>query len=462
MFAKEIYIKRRDQLRKKIKSGILLFPGNVDSPMNYMANPYHFRQDSTFLYYWGQDIPGLFAIIDLDEDKEMIFGDDFTVDDIVWMGPQPTVKELGKIVGVKKTGSLANLSELIGSAQNKKRKIHYLPQYRGENIIKLEQLLGIKAEFIPKYVSVEFIKAVVAQRSLKSSEEVKQIESALKISYEMQTLAMKHTQPDMYEREVAGLMEGIALQMGKGLSFPTIFSIHGETLHNHGYDNLMKAGDIAVNDSGAESLLHYASDITRTIPVSGKFTSKQKEIYQIVLDAQLEAIKAMKPGVKFREVHLIAARVIAKGLKQLGFLKGKTGEIVAAGAHALFFPHGLGHMLGLDVHDMEILGEEYVGYDEKTKRSDQFGLAYLRMGKELKPGHVMTVEPGIYFIPELIDLWKKEKKFTNFIDYGKVEKYRKFGGIRIEDDVLITKDGHRVLGRPIPKTIVEVETMCGG
>jgi len=208
--------------------------------------------------------------------------------------------------------------------------------------------------------------------------------------------------------------------------------------------------------------LHYASDITRTIPVNGKFTSKQKEIYQIVLDAQLEAIKAMKPGVKFREVHLIAARVIAKGLKQLGFLKGKTGEIVAAGAHALFFPHGLGHMLGLDVHDMEILGEEYVGYDEKTKRSDQFGLAYLRMGKELKPGHVMTVEPGIYFIPELIDLWKKEKKFTNFIDYGKVEKYRKFGGIRIEDDVLITKDGHRVLGKPIPKTIAEVETMCVG
>jgi len=354
------------------------------------------------------------------------------------------------------------LSELIGSAQNKKRKIHYLPQYRGENIIKLEQLLGIKAEFITKYVSVEFIKAVVAQRSLKSSEEVKQIEFALKISYEMQTMSMKHTRPDMYEREVAGLMEGIALQMGKGLSFPTIFSIHGETLHNHGYDNLMKAGDIAVNDSGAESLLHYASDITRTIPVSGKFTSKQKEIYQIVLDAQLEAIKAMKPGVKFREVHLIAARVIAKGLKQLGFLKGKTGEIVAAGAHALFFPHGLGHMLGLDVHDMEILGEEYVGYDEKTKRSDQFGLAYLRMGKELKPGHVMTVEPGIYFIPELIDLWKKEKKFTNFIDYGKVEKYRKFGGIRIEDDVLITKDGHRVLGKPIPKTIAEVETMCVG
>lgn len=462
MFAKEIYVQRRENLVKQIKSGILLFLGNDESPMNYLDNPYHFRQDSTFLYYWGLDTAGLAAIIDLDEGREIVFGYDFTVDDIVWMGPQPTMKDLGKSVGVNETAPLEKLDEILKNALNKKRKIHYLPQYRGENIIKIEQLLGIKPMSMHGKVSEEFIKAVVAQRSIKSEEEIQQIEAALDISYAMQTTAMKSTRPGIYEREIAGLMEGIALRMGKGLSFPIIFSIHGETLHNHSYDNLMKEGNIAVNDSGAESLLHYASDITRTIPVSGKFTSEQKDIYQIVLESQLKAIDAMKPGVKFRDIHLIAAKVIASGLKDLGFLNGNVDDIVSAGAHALFFPHGLGHMMGLDVHDMEILGEQYVGYDESTKRSDQFGLAYLRMAKELKPGYVMTVEPGIYFIPELIEMWKAERKHTGFINYPQTEGYKNFGGIRIEDDVLVTNGGNRVLGKAIPKNISEVEAICAG
>ena len=460
MFKTEIYVKRRKKLKKNFKSGILLFLGNEESPMNYPANTYHFRQDSNFLYYWGLDEPGVAAIMDLDDDKEIIFGYDFTVDDIVWMGPQPTLKERARKTGVKEVHPVQKLTTFLQEALGRGRKVHFLPPYRPENMVKLQNLLGIQASVVQNYASQKMIKAVIAQRSIKSQEEIEEIEFALEIAYEMHTYAMKYTRPGIYEREISGAIEGIALSKGRGTSFPVIFSIHGETLHNHFHGNLMNKGDIAVNDSGAESLEHYASDITRTIPVGGKFSAQQKEIYQIVLDAQLQAIAAMKPGVKFRKVHLIAAKVIATGLANLGFLKGNVDDIVKAGAHALFFPHGLGHHLGLDVHDMEDLGEQYVGYSDKVKRSDQFGLAYLRMAKELEAGHVMTVEPGIYFIPELIDLWKSEKKFSEYINYSKVEKYRKFGGIRIEDNVLVIKNGQKVLGKPIPKKIQDVETMA--
>lgn len=459
MFKAEIYISRRKKLMQYMKSGVLLFLGNEESPMNYAANPYRFRQDSTFLYYWGLDEPRLMAVIDVDAGREMIFGYDFTVDDVVWMGPQPSLKARAKKSGVKEAFDLQKVEEIISTAIKQKRDIHYLPQYRPENIIKIEKLLGIHPRLVNDYSSEKFVKAVVAQRSIKSREEIKEIEFALNISYVMHTYAMQNVKPGKVEREIAGALEGIANTMGNGLSFPIIFSIHGETLHNHYHGNIMKKGDLVVNDSGAESLLHYASDITRTIPVSGKFTSQQKEIYQIVLQANTQAIKAMRPGIKFKSIHLLAAKIITTGLRELGFLKGDVDQIVKEGAHALFFPHGLGHMLGLDVHDMENLGEKYIGYDEKTVRSTQFGLAYLRMAKELRPGHILTVEPGIYFIPELIDLWQSQKKFTHYINYPRVEKYRRFGGIRIEDNVLVTAEGHKVLGKSIPKTVAEVESM---
>ncbi|MBN2365086.1 MAG: aminopeptidase P family protein [Calditrichaeota bacterium] len=460
MFAAEIYRKRRIGLKKLMKEGVLLFLGNEESPMNYPANPFHFRQDSTFLYYWGLDEPGLAAVIDLDNDREIIFGYDFTIDDIIWMGPQPTLKQRAGKAGVKNSSPTGELNEYLLDVMRKDRKVHYLPQYRSDSLVKIENLLGIHPRFVNNHVSVPFIKAVVRQRAIKSSEEVKDIEVALEIAREMHIYAMKYTEPGKTEREIAGAVEGIALSRGWGLSFPIIFSIHGETLHNHYHGNIMKKGQIAVNDSGAESLNHYASDITRTIPVSGKFTAQQTEIYEIVLKAQLSAIDAMKPGKKFLDVHLLACKIIAQGLIDMGIMKGNASEAVKQGAHALFMPHGLGHMMGLDVHDMENLGEQYVGYDEKTKRSDQFGLAYLRMARELEQGHVMTVEPGIYFIPELIDLWESEKKHSAFIDYHKVKSFRNLGGIRIEDNVLITRDDHRVLGKPIPKSIPEVEAAC--
>ena len=322
-------------------------------------------------------------------------------------------------------------------------------------------MTSVNQNAINNFTSPKLTKAVIEQRSVKSKEEVGEIEYALDIAFEMQTYAMRFTRPDIYERDIAGAIEGIALSMGKGLSFSSIFSVHGETLHNHSYENIMKKGQLVVNDSGAESLLHYASDITRTFPVDGKFTSKQKEIYEIVLKAQMDSIKAIKPGKKYKDIHLLAAKVIVKGLKEVGLMKGDVNQAVKEGAHALFFPHGLGHMMGLDVHDLEGLGENLVGYNKKITRSDQFGLAYLRLAKELEPGFVLTVEPGIYFIPQLIDMWKAENKFSQFINYNKLEEYRHFGGIRIEDDVLVEKTGNRVLGRKeIPKKITDVEEIC--
>lgn len=457
MFATETYIERRRCLRTDVKSGLILLPGNDESPMNYPDNPYHFRQDSSFLYFFGLDCPGLAGVIDIDEQTECVFGDDITVNEIIWMGPQPPLKKKCVEIGVAGSAPSDKLGAILRIALEKGRTIHILPQYRGDTVLKIAGLLGIQPAKIGDFVSEQLIKAIVAQRSIKSDEEIREIEFALDIAYEMQTSAMKMAKPGVYERELAGAMEGIALSRGGHLSFPTIFSVHGETLHNHYHGNLMKAGNIAVNDSGAETALGYASDITRTIPISGKFSQRQKEIYSIVFDAQKQAIEAVAPGVEFRSVHRLAGRILVSGLKDLGLVKGDIDEATDAGVHTLFFQCGLGHMMGLDVHDMEGLGEDYVGYTDTIKRNPAFGWRSLRLGKALEAGYVITVEPGIYFIPELIDRWKAENKCASFINYDAVEKYKDFGGVRIEDDILVTESGHRELGKPIPRTIEEVE-----
>ncbi|MCP4157048.1 MAG: aminopeptidase P family protein [bacterium] len=457
MFEANVYVERRKKLREQMKTGVLLFPGNDESSMNYPANTYHYRQDSDFLYFFGLDKPGFFGLIDVDEDKDYIFGEDFTVDDIIWMGPQPKVKDLGISVGVEETGTNAQLGEKVAAAIGDGRKCHYLPPYRAENTLKLEGLLGIQHSSIKKYVSMDLIKAVVEQRSVKSDEEVAQIEKALEISHEMYAAIMKMAQPGIYEREIVGAMEGIVASYASMTSFPTILSINGETLHNHYHGNKLVEDKMLVVDSGAESPEHYASDITRTFPVGGVFNEKQKAVYQGVLKANIAAIEGIKPGVTFKELHLKAATIIAENLKELGLMKGDINAAVKEGAHALFFPHGLGHMIGLDVHDMESLGENNVGYDHTVERSSQFGLAYLRMARELKAGFVVTVEPGTYFVPALIEQWKAENKFSQYINYDEVEKYKCIGGIRIEDDVLVTETGFRVLGKPIPKSIEDIE-----
>ena len=462
MFSFKTYIERRNELKNIMKSGILFFPGAVDTPMNYRSNTYKFRQDSTFLYYFGIDAPNLAAVIDVDNNREIIFGDDREIDDIVWMGPDKSLIEKASEVGVTETRSVSKLTDALRSHKKVGEIIHYLPQHQAQIIIEFEKWLKIHPSEVNNKSSKDLIQAVVKQRSIKSDEEVAEIEKALDISYLMNTLAMRASGPGVLEREVFGAVEGLALGMGNGVSFPVIFSVNGETLHNHHHENIMRNGDLALLDSGAESQLHYASDITRTFPVSGKFSPRQKDIYNIVLDSQLKAIEAIKPNVSYKDIHLQTAKVIASGLKDLGLMKGNINDAVNEGAHALFFPHGLGHMLGLDVHDMEGLGEGFVGYDEESQRSDQFGLAYLRLAKKLHPGFVVTVEPGIYFIPQLYNNWKSEKKHINFINYDKVAEYFDFGGIRIEDDLLVTINGHKVLGRsPIPKTVKEVEKACG-
>ena len=461
MFDKSIYEERRKNLRKKIKSGLIYLPGNIDSPMNYRANQLPFRQDSSFLYFFGIDKPGFAGLIDVDNNKDYLYGNDFDIDDVIWMGQMPTVSDLGKTIGAEGIGEKSKLDNVLKEAIQKGKKIHYLPPYKADIVIEIERVLGIKTSFVNDFVSEELIKAVVELRDIKSDVEIAEMEKALDISYEMLSMILEKTKAGMIEQQLVGKMEGILSQRGSHYSFPIILTKNGETLHNHNHANVLKDGDLLLVDSGAESPEYYASDITRTFPVSGKFTDKQKKIYQIVLDSQMEAIKEIKPGVMNKTLHLIAAKVIASGLKNLGFLKGNVDDIVANGAHALFFPHGLGHMVGLDVHDMENYGENFVGYTGGLKRSEQFGLAFLRLAKELKTGNVITVEPGIYFIPDLIKQWKTENKLSEFINYEKAEEYIGFGGIRIEDDILVTENGYRVLGKAIPKTIEEIEGIMG-
>ncbi len=461
MFNKDIYTQRRKKLTKLVKNGIVLLPGNTDVPMNYPSNIYHWRQDSDFLYFFGLDYPNMAAVIDLDNGTEHLFGNDVDLDDIIWMGPQISTAEKAQACGVSNHHPYNKLHEVVTTALKSGRKVHFLPPYRAENKIQLERLTGIKPEQQKEKASVELIKAIVELRSVKDEHEIAELEKAMETAWLMHTTAMRMAKPGVYESEIAGTIEGIALASGGMLSFPAIVSKRGETLHNHYHGNKLEKNDLLLVDTGTESTLHYATDHTRTTPVGGKFTSRQKDIYQAVLEAQIKSIESMKPGVTNLSAHMLAAETLAGRLKELGLMKGDISSAVQQGAHALFMPHGLGHMMGLDVHDMEGLGENYVGYDDEVKRSDIFGTAFLRLGRKLQSGFVITVEPGCYFIPALIDQWQNEGKFKEYINYDKVNQYRDFGGIRIEDDVLITDTGYRILGKPIPKTIEEVEEIAG-
>ncbi|MBI9053704.1 MAG: aminopeptidase P family protein [Bacteroidales bacterium] len=456
MFNKKTYINRRKQLKSQFDSGILLFLGNEESSMNYADNTYHYRQDSTFLYYFGLDYPGLVGIIDLDNDKDFIFGDDLTIDHIVWMGSQPTIAQRSEKAGVENTGSMSQMIDTLKSAKQKNRKINFLPAYRPEHQIKLYNWLEIPINETNKHASVDLIVAVGKQRNIKSAEEIEQLEQVVSVTADMHHAAMRYAQPGMNEYQVAAKVHEVAQAAGGDISFPIIATINGQTLHNHYHGNTIKEGDLFLLDAGAENQMRYAGDMSSTFPVSAKFTERQKEIYQIALNGHNAAIEAIKPGVNFKDIHFTAARTIFDGLKNLGFTKGNTEEAIQAGAHALFFPCGTGHLMGLDVHDMENLGEQYVGYAGQAK-STLFGLKSLRLGRELQPGYVVTIEPGIYFIPELIDLWKSQNKFSEFINYNKVEEYKNFGGTRNEEDILVTEDGYKILGTPLAKSVEDVE-----
>ena len=458
MFSKEVYIKRREALKASVKSGILLFIGNSEVGMNYIANMYRFRQDSTFLYFFGLDEPDLAAVIDLDSGEEIIFGNDVDIDDIIWMGPQPAMKDKAEKVGIGKVMPFGLLAEYISKIKSGGRKIHYLPPYRYNSKIMLHKLLGVGFEELKEKASAEFIKGVVALRELKDKFEIEELDKAANIGYAMHYTAMKMVRTGHVEQELVGVMEGIAISEGTMPSFPIILSQNGETLHNHSHHQILTDGRLLVIDAGAETNSHYASDFTRTLPAGGKFTPIQRDIYTIVSTANNMAIDMVRPGITYREVHLAAWRLMAEGLKNIGLMKGDMDEAVAAGAVALFMPHGLGHQMGLDVHDMEDIGENYVGYDDKYKRAEQFGLRSLRMGKKLKVGHVITVEPGCYFIPALIEKWKSEGINKDFINFEKLSGLYKFGGIRLEDDIIVTENGCRLLGaKRLPITAEEVE-----
>ncbi|MCE4563856.1 aminopeptidase P family protein [Maribellus sp. CM-23] len=460
MFGKSTYTERRRTLKEKVGKGLILLLGNDESAMNYADNTYHFRQDSTFLYYFGINHPGLAALIDIDSDTETIFGDDYTIDDIVWMGPQPTIAERAEECGVSRVKPVAHLQEAVNKAKTTGQVLRFLPLYRPGNKIKLLELAGVYPKEIASRYSLELVKAVVSQREIKTAEELVQINQAVDVSVDMHMAAMKFAQPGMREAEVAAEIHKVALAAGGNISFPIIATINGQTLHNHYYGNTIKEGDLFLVDAGYENEMCYAGDLSSTFPVSKKFTSEQQEIYGITLAAHQAAVDALGFQKPFREAHLAACSTIFDGMKSMGFTKGNTADAVEAGAHALFFPCGTGHMMGLDVHDMEDLGEVWVGYDGQPK-STQFGLKSLRLAKPLQAGHVFTIEPGIYFIPELIDLWSGQGKFNDFINWDKVKSYRNFGGIRNEEDFVMTENGARLLGKPKPKTIVEVEALRG-
>ena len=458
MFPSATYIQRRQELKKKIGGGILLFLGNDECPMNYADNCFPFRQDSSFLYYFGLDFPKLSAIIDIDEDRELIFGNELTIDDIVWMGNQPTLEEKARKVGIGQTLPLGDLPGFLSASIQKGRTVHFLPPYSAETKLKLMDLLGIDPKEQSGKASEAFIRAVVSQRAIKQAEEIIEIEKAVNTSVLMHVNAMKMARPGMIEVEMAAEVQRIAVSAGGQLAFPVICTINGQTLHNHHYGNRLKSGDMVLLDTGAETALHYGGDLSSTFPVNGTFSTRQREVYEIQLKAYHAAIEALKPGVSNRDIHLLACRTLAEGLKELGLMSGDMDEAVNEGAHAMFFPCGTGHMMGLDIHDMENLGEKYVGYDEKP-RSSQFGLKSLRLARALEPGFVITIEPGIYFIPELIDRWGAEKRHSQFINYEKLQEYRNFGGIRNEENFLITRDGHRRLGPPKPVSIEEIESI---
>jgi Xaa-Pro aminopeptidase len=456
MFSTETYIQRRRILKQKSGSGILLFLGNDESGMNYRDNVYPFRQDSTFLYYFGLDVAGLTAVIDIDNDQEIIFGDELTIDDIVWTGPKEPLAEKAAKVGISQVKPSAAMGEYLKS---KSAQVHFLPPYRGEHCLKLQEWLGVNPAAAPEKASVPFIKAVVAMRSYKSEEEIAEIEKAVNTSVDMHLEFMRITQPGLTEKQVAGQLQSIAIGQGGDISYPIILTVNGEILHTHTRDLAMLDGQLSLCDAGAETALRYCGDLTRTIPTGKRFTTLQKEMYEIVLNAEESAIAAAKPGVLFKDLHTLASTKLLEGLKSVGIIKGDPAEAVAHDVHTLFFQCGLGHMMGMDVHDMENLGEQYVGYTDDLKKGTTFGWKSLRLGRALEPGFVVTVEPGLYFIPTLIDRWKAENKLAQFIDYNKLESFRDFTGIRIEDDIVITENGHRILGKHLPKSVAEIESL---
>lgn len=448
MFSKETYVNRRTELKKLVKSGVIILFGNNESPANFPANGYYpFRQDSSFLYYFGLQRDGLVGVIDIDNDTETLVGDDIDIDDIVWYGSVNSVSNMAESCGVRNSALMKQLQVICNNALRDKRQVHFLPPYRHDTMIQIFDLLGIHPNQQREQASLELINAVVKQRSTKSQLEIEEIERACAVGYKMHTTAMRLTKPGVTEKFVGGQVDGIANSYGSMTSFPTIFTQHGEIMHGNPSMAVLESGRLALCDCGAETMEHYCSDNTRTFPVNGKFTQRQLEIYSIVVDCHDLALSLAKPGVKYFDVHLGVCRLMTDRLKELGLMKGDTEAAVRAGAHAMFLPHGLGHMMGMDVHDMEGLGQIHVGFDEETRPNlEQFGTNCLRMGRKLEEGFVITDEPGIYFIPALIDEWRAKGLHTDFINYEKLETYKDFGGIRIEDDLLITKDGCRFLG----------------
>lgn len=460
MFDKQTYVNRRTRLRSLVNDGIIIIFGNNESPCNYPSNGYYpFRQDSSFLYYFGLNRDGLVGVIDIDNNSETVFGNDIDIEDIVWYGSVDSVHDLAAQVGVEHTAPMRALKNTCNEALRQKRRIHFLPPYRHDIKIQIFDLLGIHPVQQKEAASMELIKAVVSMRSVKEQQEIEELERAAEIGYLMHTTAMRLTRPGVTEKFVGGQVDGIAHSYGAMTSFPTIYSQHGEIMHGNPSMSVLQAGRLALCDAGAETINNYCSDNTRTMPVSGTFTQRQLEIYSIVEACHDHVLEVAKPGVKYFDVHLAVCRLMTERLKELGLMKGDTDEAVAAGAHAMFLPHGLGHMMGMDVHDMEGLGQTNVGFDEETRPNlEQFGTNALRMGRRLQKGFVVTDEPGIYFIPALIDEWKADGHCKEFINFDLLETYKDFGGIRIEDDILITEDGCRFIGeKRIPYHPKDVE-----
>lgn len=454
MISKQTFIDRRTQLRNGVNSGIIVIQGNNESSMNFPDNWYYFRQDSSFLYYCGIKEPGMCLVLDIESGRDALYGHELTLDDVIWGGPQPSLEEKASMAGIEDSFGISKLPDLIESALKQNRKIHILPTYRAEHTFNYQKWGLDQPE---RFVSEELIRQIIKQRNIKTKDELQEIHKASNITGKMHLTALQVARAGMKEYELMGLLNGIALSGGGDISFPIILSINGQILHNHSYNNTLTEDRMLLVDCGAETASGYAGDRTSTFPIASGFTSRQKEIYEIVLNSYQTAVDALKPGISYKEVHLMSVAVIAEGLKDLGILTGKVEDIVENGAHALFMPHGLGHMMGLDVHDMENLGEELVGYDSKIKKSTQFGLRSLRLGRELQKGFVLTVEPGIYFIPELIREWKKNGNNKEFLNYDRLADFLDFGGIRIEDDYAITESGYQLLGDPLPRTVSEIE-----
>ena len=459
LFSKQTYIARRVILRQRIEHGLVLIFGNNESPMNYPSNSYKFRQDSTFLYYFGLQRDGLVGVIDADSGDEWLIGDDIDIEDIVWFGSVDSVADMAAQTGALKSAPMSRLDSLVQDARDSGRQIHFLPPYRHDQMIQLMDLTGIHPRDQRAQASLRLVRAVVEQRIVKTPEEVAEIERACAIGYEMHITAMRMCRPGVTEQEIAGRISGIASSRGCITSFPSILSMHGEIMHGYPSPQPLEAGRLMLCDCGAETNENYCSDNTRTTPINGRFDARQRDIYQIVVDAHDRAFEIARPGMKWWNVHFEAARVITEGLKALGLMKGNTDDALEAGAHAMFFPHGLGHAMGMDVHDMEGLGQTYVGFDDEVRpRLDQFGTNALRFGRRLREGYVMTDEPGIYFIPALIDEWRAKGHCADFLNFDAIERYKDFGGIRIEDDLLITADGCRYLGeKMIPYHVDELE-----